>query len=64
MGILCRLSDPSADAIRLWLDATLGEARITKMSTLHQSGPAEGVQPIRKATSTEQGLHRFWHRQR
>ena len=63
MGILCRISDASADAIRLWLDAKYGDAKITKMATLHQSGPAEAVKPI-QATSSEQGLHRFWQSQR
>jgi len=64
MGILCRVSDASADAVRGWLDAKYGDAKITKMTTLHQCGPAEAVQPIHKANPSEQGLHKFWHSQR
>ena len=64
MGILCRVSDVSAEAVRCWLDSTYGDAKITKMAMLHQSGPAEAVQPVHKATSSDQGLHRFWQSQR
>ena len=63
MGILCRVTDASVEAIRVWLDAQYGEARITKMTMLHQSGPAEAVKPAGN-TSSDQGLHRFWQSQR
>ena len=63
MGILCRISEASADAVRIWLDSTFGDSRITKMTALHQCGPAEAVQPVLRAPK-EQGLHRFWQSQR
>jgi len=64
MGILCRISDTHADSIRNWLDSTLGDVRITKMTILHQTGPAEAVRPPPKASQSEHGLHRFWQSQR
>ena len=63
MGILCRITEASADAVRLWLDATFGNSRITKMAALHQCGPAEAVRPVQRAPK-EHGLHRFWQSQR
>ena len=63
MGLLCRITDSSADAVRIWLDATFGESRITRMTSLHQCGPAEAVRPLQRAPK-EQGLHKFWQSQR
>ena len=64
MGLLCRVPDASADAIRIWLDSSLGDSKVSKMTQLHQCGPAEAVRPRPAAAKTEHGLHRYWQSQR
>ena len=64
MGILCKISEASSEAVRCWLDSELGEKRISKMSTLHQTGPARAVRPLPRMVNSDEGLHRFWRSQR